>query len=106
MLRCVDLEILRGGDLTEIGERGVNLLAVRHSVLSLLSLCIMWSQSVYVYVCICVYSLCCVCVCSAIAGQKQRIAIARAVYSTTDIVLLDDPLSAVDAHVGRHLVRS
>lgn len=32
-------------------------------------------------------------------GQKQRISIARAVYSDSDIVLLDDPLSALDAKV-------
>lgn len=36
-------------------------------------------------------------------GQKQRINIARAIYSDASIVLLDDPLSAVDAHVGAHL---
>ncbi|PMB70832.1 Oligomycin resistance ATP-dependent permease YOR1 [Beauveria bassiana] len=36
-------------------------------------------------------------------GQKQRINIARAAYSDAGIVLLDDPLSAVDAHVGMHL---
>ena len=32
-------------------------------------------------------------------GQKQRIAFARAVYSGREIVLMDDPLSAVDSHV-------
>ncbi|KAI9207232.1 P-loop containing nucleoside triphosphate hydrolase protein [Polychytrium aggregatum] len=58
-----DLEILTAGDLTEIGERGINLSG----------------------------------------GQKQRISLARAVYSRADIYLLDDPLSAVDAHVGRHI---
>lgn len=58
-----DLEILPDGDLTEIGEKGVNLSG----------------------------------------GQKQRINIARAVYNDADIILLDDPLSAVDAHVGRAL---
>ncbi|RPA94274.1 hypothetical protein L873DRAFT_1442024 [Choiromyces venosus 120613-1] len=36
-------------------------------------------------------------------GQKQRLNIARAIYFDADIVLMDDPLSAVDAHVGRHL---
>lgn len=36
-------------------------------------------------------------------GQKARVALARAVYSGRDIVLLDDPLSAVDAHVGNQL---
>lgn len=36
-------------------------------------------------------------------GQKQRISMARAVYSDADIYLLDDPLSAVDSHVGKHI---
>ncbi|XP_030554771.1 probable multidrug resistance-associated protein lethal(2)03659 [Drosophila novamexicana] len=36
-------------------------------------------------------------------GQKARISLARAVYRKADVYLLDDPLSAVDAHVGRHL---
>ncbi|XP_017862896.1 PREDICTED: probable multidrug resistance-associated protein lethal(2)03659 isoform X2 [Drosophila arizonae] len=36
-------------------------------------------------------------------GQKARISLARAVYRRADIYLLDDPLSAVDTHVGRHL---
>jgi len=58
-----DLRLLPGGDMTEIGERGVNLSG----------------------------------------GQKQRISLARAVYSKAEIVLLDDPLSAVDAHVGKTL---
>ena len=56
-----DLEILNGGDLTEIGEQGVNLSG----------------------------------------GQKARVSIARAVYANRDIILMDDPLSALDAHVKR-----
>lgn len=36
-------------------------------------------------------------------GQKQRLNIARAIYFDADIILMDDPLSAVDAHVGRHI---
>uniref|UniRef100_A0A7N6B5W4 Copper homeostasis protein cutC homolog n=1 Tax=Anabas testudineus TaxID=64144 RepID=A0A7N6B5W4_ANATE len=58
-----DLELLPGGVLTEIGEKGINLSG----------------------------------------GQKQRVSLARAAYSQSDIYLLDDPLSAVDSHVGKHL---
>lgn len=58
-----DFDVLLAGDMTIIGERGINLSG----------------------------------------GQKARIAMARAVYSNADIVLLDDPLSAVDAHVGHRL---
>ncbi|ETW82987.1 ABC transporter [Heterobasidion irregulare TC 32-1] len=58
-----DLDVLPAGDMTEIGEKGINLSG----------------------------------------GQKQRVNIARALYFDADIVLFDDPLSAVDAHVGRSL---
>ncbi|XP_061564507.1 ATP-binding cassette sub-family C member 3 isoform X2 [Cololabis saira] len=58
-----DLEVLPGGDLTEIGEKGINLSG----------------------------------------GQRQRVSLARAVYSDADVYLLDDPLSAVDAHVSKHI---
>ncbi|XP_069809503.1 ATP-binding cassette sub-family C member 3 isoform X2 [Dendropsophus ebraccatus] len=58
-----DLEVLPGGDQTEIGEKGINLSG----------------------------------------GQKQRVSLARAVYSSSDVFLLDDPLSAVDAHVAKHI---
>ena len=36
-------------------------------------------------------------------GQRSRISLARACYSDRDVIVLDDPLSAVDAHVARHL---
>ncbi|XP_048757959.2 multidrug resistance-associated protein 1-like isoform X1 [Ostrea edulis] len=58
-----DLDILPAGDMTEIGEKGINLSG----------------------------------------GQKQRVSVARAVYQNSDVYLLDDPLSAVDAHVGKHI---
>lgn len=38
-------------------------------------------------------------------GQKQRIQLARAVYNDSDIYILDDPFSAVDAHTGTHLFK-
>ncbi|XP_020828220.1 ATP-binding cassette sub-family C member 3 [Phascolarctos cinereus] len=58
-----DLDVLPGGDQTEIGEKGINLSG----------------------------------------GQRQRVSLARAVYSDADIFLLDDPLSAVDSHVAKHI---
>ena len=36
-------------------------------------------------------------------GQKQRLALARAVYKEARLVLLDNPLSSVDTHIGKHL---
>ena len=36
-------------------------------------------------------------------GQKQRISIARAAYAQADLVVLDDPLSAMDPHVGQRV---
>ncbi|KAM4525784.1 ATP-binding cassette sub-family C member 3 isoform 2-T2 [Fundulus diaphanus] len=58
-----DLQVLPGGDMTEIGEKGINLSG----------------------------------------GQRQRVSLARALYSGADVYLLDDPLSAVDAHVSKHI---
>ena len=55
-----DLELLPFGDLTVIGERGINLSG----------------------------------------GQKQRIQLARALYQDSDIYLLDDPFSALDAQTA------
>ena len=36
-------------------------------------------------------------------GQKQRISIARALYADSDIILIDDSLSALDSHVGKNI---
>ena len=38
-------------------------------------------------------------------GQRQRISLARCVYKQSDVVLLDDPLSAVDQNVGKHIFK-
>ncbi|KAJ2777616.1 hypothetical protein GGI18_004167, partial [Coemansia linderi] len=59
-----DIESWSDGDLTMIGERGINISG----------------------------------------GQRARLALARTVYSRADVYILDDPLSAVDAHVKRHIL--
>jgi len=60
---AADLNIMPAGDMTEIGEKGINLSG----------------------------------------GQKQRVSLARSLYANADIYFLDDPLSAVDSHVGKDL---
>ena len=39
-------------------------------------------------------------------GQKARISLARAMYSDGDIYILDDPISALDAHVGKKIMNN
>lgn len=36
-------------------------------------------------------------------GQKARISLARAVYQNSDILLMDDPISALDVHVRKEI---
>ena len=60
-----DLETFEGKDLTEIGEKGVNLSG----------------------------------------GQKVRISLARTIYNEPDIYLFDDPISALDANVGKKIMK-
>lgn len=43
---------------------------------------------------------------SVSGGQKARISLARTVYSDANLVILDDPLSAVDAHVGKSIMHN
>lgn len=80
--------------------------------------CVVLCCAALCYVLLCSRTLCHVCVpaCDSTAvasqginvsgGQKQRIQIARAVYANPDVILLDDPLSALDAKVGRAVFRT
>ena len=61
-----DLETFEGKDLTEIGEKGINLSG----------------------------------------GQKVRISLARTIYNEPDIYLFDDPISALDANVGKKIMKN
>ena len=61
-----DLETFEGKDLTEIGEKGINLSG----------------------------------------GQKVRISLARTIYNDPDIYLFDDPISALDANVGKKIMKN
>ncbi|XP_066298146.1 ATP-binding cassette sub-family C member 9-like isoform X2 [Branchiostoma lanceolatum] len=38
-------------------------------------------------------------------GQKRRVSVARALYNSSDIVILDDPLSFLDVHEGSHMMQ-
>lgn len=95
-----DLELLPGGDLTLIGDRGATLSGGQKARVNLarsppvseqqrrllLSTFTLFQLNLQlVFVCVCVF---------------VRV---RAVYQDADVYLLDDPLSAVDAEVGKHL---
>jgi len=38
-------------------------------------------------------------------GQKARVSLARAVYADNDIILMDDPISALDANVRKKIFK-
>lgn len=58
-----DIKQLPGGDMTEIGEKGINLSG----------------------------------------GQKARVSLARAVYKRPDVIIMDDPISALDSHTRKSI---
>lgn len=58
-----DIKMFPAGDLTEIGEKGINLSG----------------------------------------GQKARVSLARAVYKRPEVILMDDPISALDSHTRREV---
>lgn len=74
-----DLQMLPLGDMTEIGEK-VTSFASRYDALYFR---LIPFQGI-----------------NLSGGQKARISLARAVYQNHDVYLMDDPMSAVDSHVG------
>ncbi|KER28839.1 hypothetical protein T265_13503, partial [Opisthorchis viverrini] len=113
VLRCCcltdDLEQFPNGDLTEIGERvsGGNFshfLACRPNNYYHLDVHLFYTSERWrIVASLLDIDLLAPSGINLSGGQKQRISLARAVYQKADIYLLDDPLSAVDAHVANAL---
>ncbi|TFY55007.1 hypothetical protein EVJ58_g8525 [Rhodofomes roseus] len=80
-----DLEMLPYGEKTEIGEKGINLSGASMYFVSKTT-----KQRLIMK--------------SAAGGQKARVSLARAAYSDADIILMDDSLSAIDAHTGKMIL--
>ena len=74
-----DLETFPGRDLTEIGEKV-------DFIMYCVFIIFLFIQGI-----------------NLSGGQKQRVSLARAVYQEADVYYFDDPLSAVDSHVGKHI---
>jgi ABC-type multidrug transport system fused ATPase/permease subunit len=105
----VDLSSLPDGDMTDIGEKGEQFAAcLSRAVVNSYRLL----RTAYLFFpCLEPFPLIILCLTlpsgvNLSGGQQQRISLARAAYCESDIIVLDDPLSAVDTHLGDHIFHS
>ncbi|KAJ3543408.1 hypothetical protein NM688_g5857 [Phlebia brevispora] len=85
----LDLKLLDAGDATEVGEKGLNLRQVGGQKVRTYTRFFIRCEDNLLYDCF---------------GMQARITLARAIYSSADILLLDDVLSALDTHTARWIV--